>query len=166
MSLPDVIIRTHRPGDMGLIIHQHGVLYSNEYGFDDRFEALVARITADFLENFDSAMERCWIAERVDKFLGSIMLVKDKEHENAAKLRLLAVSAESRGLGLGSTLVQEAIRFAKEAGYTSIVLWTQSSLVGARKIYAKAGFQLMDTTEQELWGHEVTSENWKLELSK
>ncbi|UPK94730.1 hypothetical protein LCI18_005665 [Fusarium solani-melongenae] len=159
-----VIIRTHRPGDMGLITHRHGILYSKEYGFDQRFEALVARITADFIDNLQPNLERCWIAEKDDEFLGCIMLVHDKQ-PGVAKLRLLLVEEKARGLGVGSSLIQQCITFAKEAGYTRINLWTQSMLEGARRLYAKAGFKLVEKEDHDSWGVKMTGEMWQMDLT-
>ncbi|KAF4470749.1 acetyltransferase [Fusarium albosuccineum] len=156
-------IRTHQSGDLGLITQRHGIFYAKEYGFDQRFEALIARITADFIDNLQPNLERCWIAERDGEFLGCVMLVQDKQ-PNAAKLRLLFVEDNARGLGVGTSLVQQCINFAREAGYTCINLWTQSMLKGARRIYSKAGFELVQTENHESWGVKMTGEMWHLGL--
>ncbi|KAM5341198.1 hypothetical protein ACJ41O_015307 [Fusarium nematophilum] len=160
-----ITLRTHRPGDMGLITSRHGVIYcGSEYGFDQRFEALIARITADFIDNFDPKLERCWIAERGGEFLGCIMLIRDPQHENAAKLRLLLVEENARGLGVGTRLIQQCIDFSREAGYSCINLWTQSMLEGARRLYKRAGFKLVKTEDHESWGAKLTGEMWQLKL--
>ncbi|KAI5465354.1 acyl-CoA N-acyltransferase [Mariannaea sp. PMI_226] len=159
-----VTYRSHRPGDMGLILYQHGHFYSKEYGFDRRFEALVATIAADFLDNFDPSSDRCWIAEREDQFMGSVMLVKDREQEKVAKLRFLLVDSKARGQGVGTQLVRQCIDFAREVGYESVWLLTDSLLTGARKIYGDAGFELVWTNHHNSWGVELTQEKWILKL--
>jgi len=159
---PSYSIRTHRPGDMGWIVHRHGVLYSKEYGWDERFEALVARVVADFVEEFDPARERCWVAERDGEILGSIFAVK--KSKTVVKLRLLYVEPSARGLGIGARLVDEMIRFSRDVGYKRIVLWTQSDLVSARKIYKAKGFELTGTEGHDLFGSPLTAETWELAL--
>jgi len=157
-----VRLRTHRAGDLGWIVYRHGVLYSKEYGYDSRFEAIVAKVAGEFLENFDPERERCWIAERGDEILGSAMLVK--KTDDTAKLRLLYLEPEARGLGLGRLLVDECIAFAEFAGYRKITLWTQSSLVAARHIYESRGFELIDSSEHSDFGPREAAETWELLL--
>ena len=143
-------LRFHRPGDIGWITHRHGVLYAREYGWDEKFEALVAGIAAKFIDNFDPVRERCWIAEQEGNIIGSIMLVK--KTEAVAKLRLLYVEPTARGLGLGGRLVQECIAFASAANYRKITLWTNSILLAARRIYQREGFRLISTDgDFETW---------------
>lgn len=155
-------LRHHEAGDMGWVIHQHGLLYSQEYGWDESFEALVAQICAGFINNCDPQKERCWIAEMQGERVGSIFCVKTSEE--VAKLRLLLVVPKARGLGLGTHLVKECIRFAKRAGYQKLTLWTNDVLVEARKIYEKNGFELVDEEHHHSFGHNLVGQNWDLIL--
>ena len=157
-----VRLRTHRAGDMGWIVHRHGVLYAKEYGYDDRFEGIVAGVVADFLAHHDPARERCWIADRGGEILGSVMVVK--KTERTAKLRLLYLEPHARGLGLGRRLVDECIAFAREAGYAKITLWTQSSLTAARHIYQTAGFKMTGSKVHADFGPREAAETWDLAL--
>lgn len=150
---------------MGLITYRHAVIYgSKPYHWGHRFEARVGRITADFIENFKPENERCWIAERNGEFLGCIMIVQDTENKNVAKLRLLLVEEAARGMGVATRLIKECIDFAREAGYEAIVLWTQSILEGARRLYKQAGFQLVESEEHASFGHPLVGEKWRLDL--
>lgn len=156
------ILRPHRPGDMGWVIHRHGAVYAQEYGWDERFEALVAEIAAKFIREFDPKRERCWIAERDGSIIGSVFLVK--QSEETAKLRLLLVEAQARGLGLGKRLVQECIQFAKLSGYRKITLWTQSNLHAAKHVYQRAGFVKVHEEPYDGIGRNLISETWEITL--
>jgi len=153
-------IRMHQPGDMGWVTHRHGVLYYEEYGWDERFEALVAQITVDFINNYNPKKERCFIAEMNGEIVGSVFIVQSSE--TVAKLRLLLVEPSARGMGLGNKLVQECINFAKRAGYKKMILWTNSILVEARHIYEKAGFNIVATEKHQSFGHDLVGETWEL----
>ena len=156
------LLRPPRSGDMGWIVSRHGALYGEEYGWDERLEALCAEIVAAFVRNFDGKRERCWIAERDGENVGSVMLVKDSEE--IARLRLLLVEPKARGLGIGARLVDECVRFAREARYKKITLWTHSVLTAARHIYEQAGFKLIDSKTHDEFGKMLTGETWDLEL--
>ncbi|HEV8364173.1 MAG TPA: bifunctional helix-turn-helix transcriptional regulator/GNAT family N-acetyltransferase [Gemmatimonadaceae bacterium] len=159
---PRVTLRSHRPGDMGWIVHRHGELYHQEYGFDETFEALVAEIAAKFIREFDRQRERCWVAEVNGEIVGSVFLVR--QSDDVAKLRLLLVEPNARGLGLGKRLVNECTRFALEVGYKRITLWTQSILHAARKIYEREGYELVREEPHHSFGCDLVAQTWEKDL--
>lgn len=156
------IIRDPRPGDIGWIIHRHGVLYAAEYGWDQTFEGLVAEIAGKFIRSFDPKLEHCWIAERDDEVVGSIFLVR--KSARVAQLRLLYVEPSTRGLGIGRGLVRECIAFAKATGYKTVSLWTNDVLVSARKIYQAEGFVLVKEEKHHSFGRDLVGQHWDLKL--
>ena len=148
---------------MGWVVQTHGAIYANEYGWDERFEGMVAGIVAEFIERFNPQRERCWIAEIDGEIVGSVFLVE--KSKTVAKLRMLIVDPRARGLGLGRRLVNECTRFARQTGYRKITLWTVSSLSAARAIYRNAGYQLLRSEPHRgFGGHKLLDETWELKL--
>ena len=156
------LLRSPQPGDLGWIVHRQAVLYAQEYGWNEEFEALLAEIVAQFVRTFDSKRESCWVAEREDEVVGSIFLVRGSARE--AKLRLLYVEPSARGLGIGGRLVTECVRFARQAGYRRLTLWTNDILTAARHLYERAGFQMAKEERHHSFGHELVGQHWKLDL--
>ncbi len=165
------LLRGPQPGDIGWVVERHGRLYAKEYGWDARFEALVARIGADFVDRFDAGREACWIAERDGVNVGCVFLVQARDDasgavvDGTAQLRLLLVEPAARGLGIAARLVDECERFARAKGYRRIVLWTNSVLLAARAIYAKAGYRLAASEAHESFGQSLVGETWELSLA-
>jgi DNA-binding MarR family transcriptional regulator/GNAT superfamily N-acetyltransferase len=160
----DYQIRQHGPGDPGWIVSEHGRAYADEYGLDGTFEALVARIVADFSDGYDANRERCWIAEHEGERAGSVMLVKHPEMPDVAKLRLLLVTREARGLGIGRRLVRECTEFARSVGYKKITLWTNSVLCEARRLYEAEKYVLVREEPHHSFGKDLVGQTWELPL--
>jgi DNA-binding MarR family transcriptional regulator/GNAT superfamily N-acetyltransferase len=159
---PAIVLRRHQPGDIGWITHRQGSLYAEEYGWDETYEALVAEILAAFVKNFDARRERAWIAELDGVIAGSVFLVR--QSDEIAKLRLLYVEPEARGLGLGRRLVEECIAFARGTGYRTLTLWTNDVLSTARHIYERAGFRLISQGRHKSFGKDLVGQTWELAL--
>lgn len=158
------LLRSPRPGDLGWVVQRHGAIYAQEYGWSAEFEGLVAEVVAHFMAHYDPAREQCWIAECEGENIGSIFLVKHRERPGVARLRLLLVEPRARGAKVGRRLVEECVRFAQQAGYQTITLWTQSVLTSARRIYQAAGFRLVDETPHRSFGADLVGQNWELGL--
>jgi DNA-binding MarR family transcriptional regulator/GNAT superfamily N-acetyltransferase len=162
-EMPRIVLRAPKHGDFGWIVTRHAQIYADEYGWGDPFEGLCAQIVADFVNKYDAKFERCWIAEMNGENAGCVMLVKD-EVPGVARIRLLLVDPKARGLGLGTRLTGECLRFARAAGYKKMTLWTHSILKAARHTYEKAGFTLTRSEKHKSWGKPVVSEHWDLDL--
>jgi len=156
------LLRQHQPGDMGWVVHRQAILYAEEYGWDGTYEALAAEIVAQFIKNYDPKCERCWIAEKDGERVGAVFVAKASDQ--TAKLRLLHVEPEARGLGIGKRLVDECVRFARQAGYQKMALWTQSILHAARHLYKQAGFRIVREEQHRSFGKDLTAETWELDL--
>jgi GNAT superfamily N-acetyltransferase len=167
---PQAVLRGLRPGDLGWVVARHGALYAQEYGWDWRFEALVAHIAAGYVDRFDASRENAWVAEVQGQPAGCVFLVQARDDEThaadpgVAQLRLLLVEPWARGHGLGARLSTECEQFARQVGYRRIRLWTNSLLLAARAIYAKAGYRLLDSEPHHSFGHALVGEVWEKEL--
>ena len=157
-----IVLRGHQPGDIGWVIERNGAIYAAEYGWNQEYEALVARVAAQFLERFDPERERCWIADTDGERVGCVFLVA--KSRTVAQLRLLLVEPSARGLGLGTRLVDECTQFARAAGYRKIILWTNSVLVDARRIYERAGYQLTSEEPSRMFGQDLVGQYWEKTL--
>ncbi len=157
-----IVLRAPTSGDFGWVVHRHGLLYRQQYGWDETFEALVARIVADYVDRRDARRESAWIAELNGECVGCVFCTK--REEKVAQLRLLLVEPSGRGMGVGSRLVEECVRFARRAGYERMMLWTNDVLVEARRIYERAGFELGESEEHNNFGHDLVGQNWWLTL--
>jgi DNA-binding MarR family transcriptional regulator/GNAT superfamily N-acetyltransferase len=157
-----IVLRAPQPGDHGWIVQRHGALYAEEYGWDESFEALVARIVADYAEHHDPRREAAWIAEIDGEPVGCVLCVR--KDDATAQLRLLLVDPRARGRGIGGRLVDECLRFARRAGYERIVLWTNDVLHGARRLYERAGFELVESGAHHAFGHDLVEQTWALDL--
>lgn len=158
-----IVLRPPQPGDFGWVVQRNGAIYAQDYGWDATYEALVARIVADYVENHDPKREAAWIAELDGERVGCVFCVRGSD-EHTAKLRLLIVEPSARGHGLGKRLVAECVAFAKAHGYQAMELWTNSVLTAARAIYAKAGFELVASEPHHSFGHDLVGETWRLEF--
>ncbi|MHA3737243.1 bifunctional helix-turn-helix transcriptional regulator/GNAT family N-acetyltransferase [Pseudomonas sp. Eth.TT006] len=156
------LLRDPQPGDMGLVVHQQTAIYSREYGWNSEFEALVSEVVAKYLREFDPTGERCWIAEKDGKVVGSVFVIR--HDETTAKLRMLYVDASARGLGIGNRLVEECLRFARDVGYKKMILWTTSNLVDARRLYQRAGFELVEEAPIHSFGKDLVGQTWAIAL--
>lgn len=168
---PPAHLRALRPGDLGWVIARHGTLYAQEYGFNQRFEAMVARIAADYVDQLDPAHECAWIAELDDQPVGCVFIVQARhEHTQApepgvAQLRMLLVEPQARGHGVGKMLTAQCETFARQAGYTRLRLWTNQALTAARAIYKASGYRLLSTEEHSNFGSPQVGEVWEKDLA-
>jgi GNAT superfamily N-acetyltransferase len=163
LARPSVVLREPRPGDIGWVVHRHGVLYNLEHGWDWTFEALVAKVAAEFVDTFEPTRDYCRIAEVDDRVVGSAFVVRT-DIPDVAKLRLVYVEPETRGTGLGRQLVENCMAFARGAGYRRMTLWTNDPLIAARGLYQRLGFVMTASEPVTAFGHKMMSETWERDL--
>ena len=164
MPAAPLVLRPHRVGELGWLIHRQAVLYNQQHGWNGEFETLIAKLYHDYEMAPSTPPKALWIAERKGSIVGSIFATPSDGRPGTAQLRMLYVEPEARGLGIGRTLVDQCVSFARDNGYKRVRLWTQSTLTPARKIYAAAGFQLVDSAPHHSFGADLVGENWELEL--
>lgn len=157
------VLREPQPGDFGWVVARHGALYAEEYGWDSSFEALVARVVADYIDHRDPRREAAWIAEVDGAPMGCVFCMR--KEDDLAQLRLLLVDPRTRGMGVGARLVQECLRFARRSGYQRITLWTNDVLHQARRIYQRAGFELVEQDKHHSFGHDLVGQHWIKDLA-
>ncbi|WP_431096153.1 bifunctional helix-turn-helix transcriptional regulator/GNAT family N-acetyltransferase [Polaromonas aquatica] len=161
-AIRTVLLRDAEPGDMGWVVQQHGEIYAREYGWNSEFEALVADIAGKYLKNHQPEWEKCWIAEVDGERAGAVFVVR--KSATVAQLRMLILTPQARGLGLGGRLTDACIAFARGKGYKKMVLWTNSCLDAARGIYTKRGFTLVKSEPYHGFGKDLVGETWELKL--
>jgi len=159
-----LVLRPHRVGELGWLIHRQGLLYNQQYGWNIEFEALIAKLYHDYEMAPETPPKALWIAERNGAVVGSIFAMPSEGRPGTAQLRMLYVEPEARGLGIGRMLVDQCVRFSRDSGYKRVRLWTQSVLTPARKIYSAAGFKMVDSAPHHSFGADLVGENWELEL--
>ena len=164
MPAAPLILRPHRVGELGWLIHRQGLLYNQQFGWNIEFEALIARIYHDYQMAPETPPKALWIAERRGAIVGSIFATPSEGRPGTAQLRMLYVEPEARGLGVGRTLVDQCVSFARDSGYTRVRLWTQSMLESARRIYAAAGFEMVETAPHHSFGKDLVGEYWEKAL--
>jgi GNAT superfamily N-acetyltransferase len=162
-TVETVIRALGRPGDLGWVVQAHGEIYAAEFGWDGQFEALVARIVADYAAAHDPLREAAWIAERNGRRVGCVFCVA--ADPDTAQLRILLVDPAARGQRLGDRLTRACIDFARAAGYRRMRLWTNHPLAAAREVYLRAGFTLVESNEHHSFGVDLVGQVYELDLT-